>query len=101
MKLDQVVADFRVAGRTEMEEKLSAAVGAARKQAADCKRGVLGSQHDFDHFSVSLTPQVPFGFIREHDHACRNCLHTSPSGVTNTHSPRSHGLGALSRTNQH
>ncbi|MEY9776290.1 hypothetical protein [Arthrobacter sp. MW3 TE3886] len=72
MKLDQIIADFRVEGRTEMEEKLSAAVGAARQQAAGCKRGVLVTRHEFDHFSVSLTPQVPFGLIREHDHASRS-----------------------------
>ncbi|MFJ5695127.1 hypothetical protein ACIP9X_14935 [Arthrobacter sp. NPDC093125] len=72
MELAQIVADFRVEGRTEMEEKLNAAVGAARQQASECKRGVLVTRHDFHHFSVSLTPQVPFGFIRENDRACRN-----------------------------
>ena len=72
MGFDQLVADFRVQGRTEMERKLEAAVRAARQQAVvDRTRGILVTRHDFDHFSVSLSPRVPFGFTQELDHACR------------------------------
>ncbi|MCI0144124.1 hypothetical protein KNN17_21480 [Arthrobacter bambusae] len=72
MEFDQIVADFRVEGRLEMEKKLDAAVRSARRQAgADRRRGVLVTRHDFDHFSVSLTPRVPFGFTQELDHAGR------------------------------
>lgn len=72
MKLEQIIADFHVEDKTEMEERIDAAVGTARKQAMGNKLGVLVTRHDFGHFSVSVTPHVPFGFTREHDYACRS-----------------------------
>lgn len=72
MEFEQIIADFHVEDKTEMEERIDAAVGAARKQATDRKLGVMVTRHDFGHYSVSVTPQVPFGFIREHDYACRS-----------------------------
>ncbi|MDR6417703.1 hypothetical protein [Pseudarthrobacter sulfonivorans] len=74
MELHQVIADFRVEGTNELEEKLESAVGTARDQALmGChNRGVLVTRHDFDHYSVSLSPQIPFGLTREQDNASRN-----------------------------
>lgn len=72
MKFEQIISDFHVQDRTEMEERIDAAVGAACKHAMDSRLGVLVTRHDFGHFSVSVTPRVPFGFTREHDYACRS-----------------------------
>ena len=68
MKTNHVIADFRVGCRTEMHEKLDAAVAAARVEACtDRTRGVLVIRHEFNRFSVALSPDVPFGLTREHD----------------------------------
>ncbi len=68
-----VIADIRLDHKTEMDEKLDAAVAAAHSHAsADRTCGVLVTRHDFSHFSVALSADVPFGFIHEHDHARRN-----------------------------
>lgn len=67
-----VVADFFVEYKAEMDEKLHAAVSAACSDAsADRTRGVLITRHDFCHFSVALSPEVPFGLIHEQDLARR------------------------------
>jgi hypothetical protein len=72
--MNQVIADFRVESRTEMDEKLDAAAAAAARIEAFSgqTRGVLVTRHDFDRFSIALSPDVPFGLIREHDHVRRN-----------------------------
>lgn len=69
----QVIADFRVEHKTELYQRLDAAVAAARNEASAGRllHGVLVTRHDFDHFSVALSPDVPFGLTREHDQACR------------------------------
>ena len=69
----QVIADFKVDHKAELYEKLEAVVAAAHADAfADRRRGVLVTRHDFRHFTVALSPKVPFGIIREEDHAGRN-----------------------------
>jgi hypothetical protein len=66
----QVIADFRVQQKTELHEKLNAAVAVAHSKAlADRIHGVLVTRYDFDHFSVALSPDVPFGLTHELDHA--------------------------------
>ena len=63
-----VIADFKVEHKTELYEKLDAAVAAAQSHAlADGRHGVLVTRHDFGHFSVALSPDVPFGLIYEDD----------------------------------
>ena len=70
MENDLVIADFRVEGTNELEEMLESAVRTARHRAlVDRTRGALVTRHDFGHFSVALSPKVPFGFTREHDSA--------------------------------
>lgn len=64
-----VIANFRVEYKSEMNEKLDAAVAVARSAAlAGQSGGVLVTRHDFNHFSVGLSPDVPFGLTRELDH---------------------------------
>lgn len=68
-----VIADFRVEHKDELDEKLAAALTAAHSDALSGEGlGVLVTRHDFDHFSVALSPNVPFGVIREADEASRN-----------------------------
>lgn len=66
------IAHFRVESKTEMYEKLNAAITAAGKSAFNRSYGVLVTRHDFSHFSVVLSPDVPVGLIVEHDDARRN-----------------------------
>jgi hypothetical protein len=73
VKPRHIIADFRVEDATEIQDKLDAAVGAAKQQAViDSIGGILVTRHDFDHFSVSLSHDVPFGFTLEQDHVSRN-----------------------------
>jgi hypothetical protein len=68
-----VISDFRVKDKAELYEKLDAAVAAALGDAlTGGMHGVLVTRHDFCHFSVALSPNVPFGLIREDDQASRN-----------------------------
>jgi hypothetical protein len=68
----QIIADFKVDHKAELYEKLDAAVAAAHTDAlTDGKQGVLMTRHDFGHFSVTLSPNVPFGIIQEDDQALR------------------------------
>lgn len=64
----RIIADIRIQHKAELSEKLDAAVAAAHAQATTAPtRGVLVTRHDFDHFSVALSPDVPFGVIHESD----------------------------------
>lgn len=64
----QIIADFRVEQKAELYEKINAAVASAFGDGlVECTHGVLVTRHDFDHFSVALSPQVPFGLIHEQD----------------------------------
>jgi hypothetical protein len=71
--MKQVIADFRVERKTELYETLNAAVAAAYADELDDRsQGVLVIRHDFNHFSVALSSDVPFGLIHEHDEVRRN-----------------------------
>lgn len=62
------IDDFQVRSKAEMYDKLEAAVVEARTRAlADGTHGILVTRHDFDRFSISLSLDVPFGLISEHD----------------------------------
>lgn len=72
MNANRLIADFQVGCRSEMHDKLEAAVSAAQVEArASGTQGVLVTRHDFARFSVSLSHDVPFGLTREHDHVSR------------------------------
>jgi hypothetical protein len=67
------IADFHVQSKNERDDKLNAAIAAARKiSPGNGNRGILVTRHNFSHFSVALSPDVPFGLIVEHDNARRN-----------------------------
>lgn len=73
MESEQKIAEFRASSRTEMERKLQIAMGEAFHRArVDRTRGVLLTRHGFDHFSVPLSRNVPFGSIHEDDQVTRN-----------------------------
>jgi hypothetical protein len=68
-----VVAEFRVKDKADVDENLDAAAVAALSDSyIDGTCGVLVTRHDFGHFSLALSPDVPFGLIHEHDFARRN-----------------------------
>jgi hypothetical protein len=68
----QIIADFRVEKKAELYEKINAAVATAFIAGfVDRTHGVLVTRHDFDHFSVALSPYVPYGLIHEQDQAHR------------------------------
>lgn len=80
-KIMYVISDFRVQRKAELYQKLDAAVTAAQIHAlVDGANGVLVTRHDFNHFSVALSPNVLFGLspnvlfglIHEDDLARRN-----------------------------
>lgn len=67
-----IIADFKVERKADLYARLDHAVAAAQTYAlAETNRGVLVTRHDFDHFSVALSTNVPFGLIREDDQARR------------------------------
>jgi hypothetical protein len=69
----QIVAEFRVKDRADVDGNLDAAVVAALSDSSvEGTCGVLVTRHDFGHFSVALSPDVPAGLIQEHDFARRN-----------------------------
>lgn len=67
-----LIADIRIQHKAELYEKLNAAVAAAHGDALGNRRhGVLVTRHDYVHFSVFLTSEVPYGLTREHDERWR------------------------------
>lgn len=69
----RVVAEFHVKDKADMDENLDAAVMAAISHSlTDGTCGVVVTRHDFGHFSVALSPDVPFGLVHEQDLAHRN-----------------------------
>lgn len=71
--MTQIIADLKVERKAELYDRLDDAVAAAHTVArADGTHGILVTRHDFGHFSVTLTPDVPFGLVQEDDQARRN-----------------------------
>lgn len=67
-----VVAEFRVKDKAEADQSLEAAVVTALSDPSyRGTHGVLVTRHNFDHFSVALSLDVPFGLIQEYDIAPR------------------------------
>lgn len=76
----QVIADFRVKFKAEMDAQLDAAIATARSAAFAARtHGVLVTRHDFGHFTMALSPEVPFGLVLEQDHARRNSSAQEPT----------------------
>lgn len=69
-----IIAEFRVENTSERDEKLGAAVASAQRELCPdrTRGGLLVTRHDFGHFSVALSADVPLGSIVEKDFASRN-----------------------------
>lgn len=56
-----------IADRASMDDRLNAAVSAAKAEALGEKRhGILVTRHSMDRFTIALTDTVPFGVTKEH-----------------------------------
>lgn len=70
---ETLIADFVISTIEERDFELGKALDTAKYKASrDRKQGVVVTRHDFCRFTVSLTENVPYGMIRERDHARRN-----------------------------
>jgi hypothetical protein len=73
MKTGRIIADFRVDCVADIHNRLNAAVAEAHAEASTGGiLGVLVTRHDFNRFSVALSPEVPYRLTRERDHLHRN-----------------------------
>lgn len=64
------IADIEVQEKAGLNEKLDAAVAAAHSDPrAKGGMGVLITRHKLHHFTVTLSPNVPFGLTQEKDQA--------------------------------
>jgi hypothetical protein len=64
------IADIEVQEKAGLSEKLDAAVAAAHSDPrAKGGMGVLITRHKLHHFTVTLSPDVPFGLAQEKDQA--------------------------------
>lgn len=71
MESFEIVTDFRIKDKQTLDKQLNAAVEMAIERALPERKGVLVTRHDASHFTVTVTSQVPFGLIYEHDHSAR------------------------------
>lgn len=71
----EMATDLRVKDKQTLDQQLNAAVEMAIERALPERKGVLVTRHDASHFTVTVTTEVPFGLIYEHDHSAR------PSGT--------------------
>lgn len=64
------IADIEVQEKAGLNEKLNAAVAAAHSDPrAKGGMGVLITRRKLHHFTVALSPDVPFGLTQERDQA--------------------------------
>ncbi|SKB72983.1 hypothetical protein SAMN05660916_02355 [Arthrobacter sp. 31Cvi3.1E] len=63
-----ILVDLRSLGATDVQERINAAVETARRAATENRDGgILITRHDFDHYSVAVSADVPYGWIHEND----------------------------------
>jgi hypothetical protein len=67
----EIVTDFRIKDKHTLDKQLNAAVETAIQLAHPQRKGVLVTRHDASRFSVTVTTEVPFGLIYEHDHSAQ------------------------------
>lgn len=72
MECPAIVTDFRIKDKQTLDQQLSAAVELAIERALPERKGVLVTRHDASHFTVTVTTEVPFGLIYEHDRSARS-----------------------------
>jgi hypothetical protein len=67
-----ILVEFRAQGAADAEEQLNAAVEVVRRGVGHNRGGgILITRHDFDHYSVAVSAEVPYGWIHENDLARR------------------------------
>jgi hypothetical protein len=71
MESPEIVMDFRIRDKQTLDKQLNAAVETAIQRAVPERKGVLITRHDMTRFTVTVTTEVPFGTIHEHDHSAR------------------------------
>lgn len=69
MESPEIVTDFRTRDKQTLDKELNAAVETAIQRALPQRKGVLVTRHDASRFTVTVTTEVPFGLIYEHDHS--------------------------------
>lgn len=70
--MHDLIADLRVTSKADLDHRLTSAVaGAIQKAEANGRHGVLVTRHNFSHFTVAISPSVPFRLVRECDLAGR------------------------------
>lgn len=67
MECPEIVTEFRIKDKQTLDQQLNAAVEMAIQRALPERKGVLVTRHDASHFTVTVTAEVPFGLIYEHD----------------------------------
>lgn len=76
MENAELVMDFRISDKKALDRQLNTAVETAIQRALPQRKGVLVTRHDGSRFTFTVTTEVPFGLIYEHDRSER------PSGKT-------------------
>lgn len=71
MESHETVTDFCIKDKQTLDQQLNEAVEMAIQRALPERKGVLVTRHNASRFSVTVTPEVPFGLIYEHDHSVR------------------------------
>jgi hypothetical protein len=67
--------EVAVGDRASMDGLLNEAVVQLADIALAGSDGILVTRHTDEHFTVRLSPKVPFGYTNEHD--CRSCMDSS------------------------
>lgn len=65
--MHQIVATITAENVTERDTRLNEATDVAMSVATNRSAGVLVVRHKPEQFTVTVTDQVPYGQVREHD----------------------------------
>lgn len=71
MESPEIVTHFRIKDKQTLDKQLDAAVEMAIQRALPQRKGVRVTRQDANHFTVTVTTEVPFGLIYEHDQSAR------------------------------
>lgn len=67
----ETATDICIKDKQTLNQQLNEAVEMAIERALPERKGVLITRHNASRFSVTVTPEVPFGVTYEHDHSAR------------------------------
>ena len=66
--MHNLIADLHVESKADMDRRLTDAVaGAIQTAEITAHHGVLVTRHNFSHFTVAISPSVPFRVVKERD----------------------------------